>query len=358
MKKRIVLGYPVNSEHIQLIQQSAESNGIQADVVACEQQELPKALLDADIFCGHGKVPINWSDIVAKGKLKWIQSSAAGLDHCLVPSVVESEIMVTGASGLFSPQVAETAIALLLGLVRKMNEFWVAQQNRVFERRPTDQLHGKNVGIVGMGGNGLQIARCLEPFGPILSGVDYFHGQDWPPSLTKVYSVEEVEEFLAPLDVLILTVGLTSMTTRWFDSGKLNALRDGAYVINVGRGDVLVETDLVESLQSGKLAGAGLDVCETEPLPPESKLWELSNVLISPHIGAQSPDRYDLVTKLFCENLQAYCRQIQTVSNEPDAAGETNQLINLVDKQLGFPHPKNRLTPSTLEKWKNNVTIL
>ncbi len=346
---KIVLGYPVNSEHVTRIQQTAEQCGLPANVVACEQPETPTALLDAEVFCGHAKVPVDWPAIVAGDKLKWIQSSAAGLDHCLVPSVVDSDILVTGASGLFSPQVAETTAALLFGLVRRMNEFWPAQQNKIFERRPTDQLHGKNVGIVALGGNGLQIAKCLKPFGVKITGVDYFHDQDWPEYIDRVFAVEAIDEFLTDVDVLILTVGLTAQTSRWFDKTKLSRLRNGAYVINVGRGDVLVEADLVAALESGKLTAAGLDVCETEPLPHSSKLWDLPNVLISPHIGAQSPDRYDLVTQLFCQNLVAFSRWYLS---ESDSGADAVGFVNLVDKRLAFPHPQNRLQPGQLEQWK------
>ena len=128
---------------------------------------------------------------------------------------------------------------------------------------------------------------------------------------------------------MILCVPLNDQTRFLIDARALSQMKPGSYLINVARGPVVREADLVQALQSGHLAGAGLDVAEVEPLPPESPLWDLPNVLITPHVGAQAADRLDVTTKLFCDNLRRY------------AAGEP--LINIVDKTLGFPRPEDRL---------------
>jgi len=145
---RIVLCYPVECSHIAQIQAAWPD----AEIVDAGQERIANELPGADIYCGHAKVPVPWDEVVAAGRLQWIQSSAAGLDHCLVPSVIESEIPVTSASGVLARQVVDHTLALLAGLLRDLPTFFRAQQKREFIRRPTRDLHGARIGIVGLGG--------------------------------------------------------------------------------------------------------------------------------------------------------------------------------------------------------------
>ncbi len=146
---RIVLCYAVSERNIAQIQAAAP----EAEIVNAGQENVASELPSADIFCGHAKVPVDWPAAVKQGRLRWIQSSAAGMDHCLVPAVIAAdEIVVTSASGLFADQVAEQTLALLFGLVRSLPVFFRAQQRHDFTRRATSDLHGKTVGILGFGG--------------------------------------------------------------------------------------------------------------------------------------------------------------------------------------------------------------
>src|ERR1051325_8657477 len=128
---RIVLCYPVEKRHYEQICAAAPGH----DVVDAGQERIAQELLEADIFCGHAKVRVPWAEVVRRGRLKWIQSSAAGLDHCLTPETIPSPIVVTSASGLFAEAVAEQTLALLLGLLRDLPTFFHAQQKREFVRR-------------------------------------------------------------------------------------------------------------------------------------------------------------------------------------------------------------------------------
>ncbi len=168
---RIVLGYPVQERHIRQIAAVAPH----AEIVAADQSEIPEAVLEADVFCGHAKErPVPWDRVVAQGRLQWIQSSAAGMDHCLTPEVVRSSIRVTSASGLFADQVAEQTLALLLGLLRSLPVFFRAAQRKEFIRRPTADLHGATIGILGFGGNGRRLAELLTHFRTRILATDYF----------------------------------------------------------------------------------------------------------------------------------------------------------------------------------------
>ncbi len=315
---RIVLCYPVERRHYHQI---ASVAGM-AEVVDAGQQHIASEILRADIFCGHAKVPMDWPAVVQGGRLKWIQSSAAGLDHCLVPSVIESEIIVTSASGVLADQVSEHATALVTALTRKLPVFFRAQQAKEFVRRPTGDLHHSTLGIVGFGGVGRRIAEVLSPFKTRILATDVFP-IDKPDYVEALWPAERLIELLAEVDILILSAPLTPTTRGMIGAKELATMKKGALLVNVARGPLVVERDLIDALESGHLAGAALDVTEQEPLPPTSKLWDLPNVIITPHVAGQSRLRIDQMTDFFCDNLTRY------LAGRP--------LRNLVDKQLGFP---------------------
>ncbi|MGB1927188.1 MAG: D-2-hydroxyacid dehydrogenase, partial [Rubripirellula sp.] len=311
---------PVEQRHLDQIQKAAPD----AEIVNAGQERIDELLPSADIFIGHAKVPVNWERVLNAGNLKWIQSSAAGLDHCLVPGVVVSDIIVSSASGLFAPQVAEQTFALLMGLLRGMPRFFRAEEKREFIRLPTDDLRGKTIGIVGMGGNGRVLAKTLSPWDVTVLATDYYP-IDPPPEIQRLMPADSLDTLLAVSDVVILTLPLNENTMGLFDESKFSIMKPGSYLINVARGAVVQEDALVTALQSGRIAGAGLDVTEVEPLSPESKLWDDPKVLITPHVGAQSARRVDDTTDLASHNLERYL--------------EGEMPLNIVDKKLGFPHP-------------------
>ena len=317
---RIVLCYEVTPAQIAQIEAAAPD----AEVVNAGQQRVDELLPTADIYIGHAKVPVDWDRVLAAKRLRWIQSSAAGLDHCLVPAVIDSDILVSSASGLFAAQVAEQTCALLFGLLRKLPLFFRAQAKREFIRLPTDDLRGKTVGIVGLGGNGRMLSRVLSPWDVRIVATDYFP-IDQPPEVDQLWPADRLDELLSVSDVVILALPQNQQTTGLFDADRIARMRSGSYLINVARGAVVVETALVDALASGHLAGAGLDVTEVEPLAATSLLWDNPKVIITPHVGAQSSRRNDDATDFACLNLRRYL------------AGE--QPYNRVDKKLGFPHP-------------------
>jgi D-3-phosphoglycerate dehydrogenase len=318
--QRIVLCYPVEDHHVAQIAATAPG----AEIVDAGQERVAAELLRADIFCGHPKVPVPWEEVVQAARLRWIQSSAAGLDHCLVPSVVESDIIITSASGVLANQVADHSIALLTGLLRSLPTFFRAQQKHEFIRRPTRDLHGARIGIIGLGRNGRRLAEVLSAFRTTIVATDWFPVNK-PPHVAELLPADAVDAILPRIDILILAAPLTDRTRGMINGRRLALLPRGAVVINVARGPLVVEHDLVEALESGHLGGAGLDVTDPEPLPPDSRLWEMPNVIITPHVGGQSATRIDDMTSFFCANLERYL------------AGRS--LCNLVDKRLGFPLP-------------------
>ncbi|HET6883480.1 MAG TPA: D-2-hydroxyacid dehydrogenase [Pirellulales bacterium] len=316
---RLVLCYPVEQRHLRQIAAAAPG----AEIVDAGQEGIAQEILAADVFCGHAKVhPVPWDEVVRRGRLKWIQSSAAGMDHCLVPPVIDSDIIVTSASGVLADQVAEHALALTTGLLRSLPVFFRAQQKKEFIRRPTRDLHRATIGIVGFGGNGRRLAEVLRVFKGRIVATDVFP-VDKPDYVESLWPAERLDDLLAISDVVILAAPLVPATRGMIDARAIARMKPGAILVNMARGPLVVESALVDALQSEHLAGAGLDVTEIEPLPPESPLWDLPNCIITPHVGGQSATRIDDMTHFFCENLARW------------QAGR--RLLNLVDKRLGFP---------------------
>lgn len=321
----IALCYPVENHHL-----ARYSNAFpDAHIVNAGQEGIATAIGSADVFVGHAKVPVDWETTVRNGQLKFIQSSAAGLDHCLTPPVIASEIRVASASGLFAQQVAEQTMSLLFGLIRSAPVFFHQQSKKQYVRRPTDDLCGKRIGIVGLGGNGRRIAELLKPFGVEIHAVDAYP-TDQPDCVSTLRSPDHLLDLASQSDVLLLCTPLNDNTFHLIDQRVFSAMPRGSYFVNVARGQCVKETDLVAALLPDKddppqLAGAGIDVAEVEPLPADSPLWELPNVIITPHVGAQSANRVDDSTRLACENIRRW------------HAGET--IINEVSKNLGFPTP-------------------
>ena len=315
---RIVLCYPVEKRHYDQIAAVVPD----AELVDAGQERIATEILAADIFCGHAKVPMPWEAVVQQGRLKWIQSSAAGLDHCLVPAVVESDIIITSASGVLANQVAEHTIALITAWLRSLPVFFRAQQSKEYIRRPTRDLHHSTVGIVGFGGVGRRVAEVLAPFKVRILATDLYP-VDKPAHVESLWPAERLDDLLGQVDILILCLPLTPETRGMFDATRLSKVRRGALLVNVARGPLVVEADLVTALESGHLVGAVADVAAEEPLPASSKLWDMPNVILTPHVAGQSKLRIDNMTDFFCDNLRRY------VQGEP--------LKNLVDKRLGFP---------------------
>ncbi len=313
---RIVLCYPVEAGHVEQIRAAAPG----WEVIDAGQQRIADELPTASILCGHVKVPVPWDEVVSKGQLKWIQSSAAGLDHCLVPSVVD--IQVTSASGVLADQVAEHTLALILASLRRLPLFWRAQGEKQFQRQPTRDLHRATVGIVGFGGIGRRVAELLAGFKTRIVATDMFP-VDQPDHVDQLWPADQLPRLLGQSDIVILCVPLTEVTHGMINARMFGMMKPQALLVNVARGPIVVEADLVEALRRQTIAAAALDVTAQEPLPPESALWDLANVLITPHVAGQSVRRSDDMTDFFCQNLDRFLR------GQP--------LRNLVDKRLGYP---------------------
>ncbi len=245
---RIVLCYPVEARHIAQIQTAAPD----CEIVDAGQDHIAELLPAADIYCGHAKVPVPWDAVVAGGRLQWIQSSAAGMDHCLVPAVVKSDILVTSASGVLANQVADHTMALLAGSLRRLPEFFQAMEKREFIRHPTKDLHRATMGIVGLGGNGRRLAQVLSAFRTTILATDWFPINK-PDHVAELLPADQIDVILPRCDAVIVAVPLNGVTQDMFDARRIGRMQEGSVLINMARGPIVVEDALVDALESDHL---------------------------------------------------------------------------------------------------------
>jgi phosphoglycerate dehydrogenase-like enzyme len=237
--------------------------------------------------------------------LQWVHTHSAGADRPIYPELIARGVTVTTSSGLTADTVAQSAVAGLLSLGRRFPRLAEAQRRGAWEplideRAPRD-LKGQVAVVVGLGPIGLEIARLLDAIGLHVIGVRT--SAQPAPHCAETIAYADLTKVLPRADWLVLACPLTETTRRLISADLLSKLPRGAHLINVARGEVVVEHDLIEALRSGHLAGAFLDVFELEPLANESPLWTMPDVMVTPHTASHSVGYYTRVGELFLDNL-------------------------------------------------------
>lgn len=306
----------IDDESVEAIQRTAPD----AKVVAPTKEDLAAELADAEIFYGYHSPEL----FHGAEKLCWIQSAAAGLDAMVDAPLIERGLTITNASGVHAPQVAEAAWALTLALTRGLPSYFRHQEKHLWEWSTHFDLDGATAGIIGLGGIGRRYARVAAAFGMQVLAVDA-HEPPRPDSVEAVWSLDRLNELLATADVVLISCPATKETHHLIDAERLAHMRPTAFLVNIARGDIVHEDALAASLRTGQIAGAGIDVCAAEPLPPESTLWDTPNLVITPHCAGLSPNRRRRLIEFFCQNLRRY------LDGEP--------LLNVVDPRIGYPVP-------------------
>jgi phosphoglycerate dehydrogenase-like enzyme len=250
--------------------------------------------------------------------LQWIQSMASGVDAIVKLPSLRKEVLLTSTRGIHAPQMAEMAILLMLSLNRNFPQIIRNQDKGIWERWPAKLLYQKKVGILGIGAIGEEIARKCKAFGMTVFGIDIV--QRKVDAVDYSYGPEDLLKVVQEVDYLIIVVPLTPQTRKMVGTKVLSSMKPTAFLINIGRGEIIDENALIHSLESGKIAGAALDVFSQEPLPKDHALWRTKNVIITPHIGGTSTIYVDQVLSIFEENLRRFLK------------GERQTLINLLER--------------------------
>ena len=257
--------------------------------------------------------------------LRWIQTSSAGVDGICTPALrARPEIALTAARGIHGDQMAEHTLALLLALTRSLPTFLRQQARREWKRHTLPEMRGKRLVVVGYGTIGKSIARLALAVGLAVTGVRRRGDSGGPSDVEGVHVVpgDALDEAIAGADYVVVTLPLTEDTRGMFDAVRFARMKPGAFFVNVGRGPVVDEPALVRAVTEGPLGGAALDVFAEEPLPAASPLWELPNVIVTPHVAAASPRYFEQVMHVFADNLERF------LAGEP--------LRHAVDASLGY----------------------
>jgi phosphoglycerate dehydrogenase-like enzyme len=248
----------------------------------------------------------NFERVVDAGtELRWVTTQAAGVEHLPLKLFEARGLVLTNGAGLGAIPISEYVVMALLAGLKGLPEMVRAKDRREWlEQPPTlTVLHGKRVLIYGYGSIGRAIGERLKPFGVVVTGIRRHPGDE-----PGVIPATDWEARLPETDLLILSVPVTPTTRALVGPSQLAALPKGAWVANIARGDLIDEAALVDALKSGHLGGAYLDVTRTEPLPPESELWSLPNLILTPHASWASDDFLNRAATIFLDNLDRYRR--------------------------------------------------
>jgi phosphoglycerate dehydrogenase-like enzyme len=300
--------------------------GVVAEVAdlafADTESDLAEALAGADVLFAwrprSGLLEPTWERAV---DLRWVQAASAGVEDLLFPGLVDSHVVLTNARGVFDDAIAEYVLGLLLTFSKGLPGVLERQRRREWSDRDTERLAGKRLLVVGVGSIGRAIGKACKAIGMTVRGVGTAaRGGD--AVFARVVGSEDLADACAWADVVVNALPATPETRRRFDEEVFAAMRPSTRFVNIGRGSTVDERALVLALQEGRLAGAALDVFEREPLPQDSPLWDMSNVIVSPHVSGNFAGWREAVVVLFVENLQRY------LTGRP--------LRNVVDKERGY----------------------
>lgn len=284
----------------------ADHNGIPPNLSSEQHARWSAILRRADILFDFDKLePGNMAHNAPR--LRWVQATSAGIGEFLRKTGLDnSNIIFTTASGVHSRPLAEFTMLGLLYFFRDVPYLNARKQQHHWERYTVRGLDGARVLVVGLGSLGRAIARDCASFGMEVWGTRRRAGGDCPEGVTRLIEQQRIREALPDVDALVLACPLTEETRLLIDRPEIEALKPGAVVVNISRGQVINETALFEALKSGRIKGAALDVFEVEPLPKESPIWDLPNVLISPHSASTVAAENSRIVDLFLDNLSRF----------------------------------------------------
>lgn len=286
------------------------------------EDALLSMLAEAEVLLDFPRGHVNDLTRVAPN-LRWVQGSMAGAGEVAEKAgLLQTGVVVTTASGVFSGPLAEFALGAMLHHAKRFERLRRDKEERRWRDDPVDTLEGKTLCLVGVGSIGRAVSERARPFGMRVIGVKRIVRDDDPAHehADELFETSHLHEVLARADYAVASLPLTPQTEGLLDAQAIEAMKPGAFFVNVGRGKVVDEAALVDALAEGRISGAALDVFAEEPLPEESPLWGMENVIVSPHgtdnvVGLS--DR--LLVDLFCENLRRY------LAGEP--------MLNVLDKE-------------------------
>ncbi len=291
-------------------------------VFAASEEEQAAEIEDADVFMGTP----NRDVFLASDRLRWLHCPGTGIDKLMsIPEIVNSDVVLTNARGPHAAPMADHVMSVCLAFAHRTNEMMADQRARVWDTGKYDgsiiEMEGSAMGIVALGGIGLAVARRAAGFGMKVYAVDK-NPFDPPPGVEAVWGLDSLDDLMRMSDWLVVTAPYTNDTKGMIGASGLALMKPTAHLIVISRGGVVDEDALFDAVSNRKIAGAGIDAFEFEPLPDDSRWWDLDNVIISPHASALTVEMWEGRREIFRENLRRF------LANEP--------FIYVCDKTAGF----------------------
>lgn len=317
-----VLGTAFDENHMAKIRTAAENCGCTVNFYRTHEEALPH-IADVDIFFGPSDAR-SPEMVKAMPGLKWFASYYAGVDPLLPKGALPEKVILTNGSGAYGVTIAEHMVMVCLMMLRRYPEYYGFVQNREFRSDlMIGSLYGATIVICGTGDIGSNFAKRLRAFCPAkIIGVNRTGRA--AEGFNAVIPMTEIDSILPQADVLALTLPGTPLTDNLISRERIAAMKRGAYIVNVGRGNCIDQTAVIDALNAGHLAGAALDVFRTEPVPQEDPAWSTKGLLFTPHCSGKMTMAYtrDTLVNTFCENLARFCK------GQP--------MAHAVDRQLGY----------------------
>ncbi|MFJ7509071.1 D-2-hydroxyacid dehydrogenase [Peribacillus simplex] len=260
-------------------------------------------IADAEVIAGWKS---EMSESIIESEVKWIQTWSAGVNALPLKNLEQKDVQITTANGVHAYPISETIFALMLALTRKVDTYIKQQQAKTWHHAHMKQeIHEKTIGIIGVGKIGKETAKIAKAFGMTVLGMR--HSGKSEEFVDEMFTQKQLNVLLPRCDYIVVTLPLTPETRNMFGKKEFQLMKPSAFFINIGRGNIVIQNELVQALKHKDIAGAGLDVFETEPLPENNPLWELNNVIITPHTSGNT-EFYDqrLIQEIFMPNLKNY----------------------------------------------------
>ena len=316
LEENVVVTEGFTQEHLSKIQAVSEDFDI---VVPQTAEETQAEIRGTDIVFGD----FSRAMFAEACNLRWVQSIGSGIDGVLFDDFVESDIILTSAKGTVGTHLADHAWALILALTRGIHtalreKTWSV---RMPIRARSWELAGMTLGVFGLGGTGVEVARRAQGFGMRTIALDS-ENVNKPSFVEEVWPLDRFYDLLEESDIVVICLPLTHETRGVFEAKAFSHMRNHALLINVTRGDIVDGPSLLEALEKGAIGGAGLDTSPGEPLPDDHPLWNMENVVVTPHTAGGSPVRVARIVDVFCDNLKRYL--------------EGRPLTGVIDKHKGY----------------------
>ncbi|MGP1909669.1 D-2-hydroxyacid dehydrogenase [Metabacillus sp. JX24] len=318
-KRKMIITQDLQENHLNEIRELAAG----WDIIAGRDESVWRShLSEAEIIAGWKK-GMEETCLHESSRLRWVQSWSAGVNSMPLQALEKKEVILTSANGVHANPISETIFALMLGLTRKIHAYVRNQSEKKWHHENMKlEIHGKTIGVIGVGAIGQETAKIAKAFGMTVLGVR--HSGKPADFVDEMYTQADLNSILPRCDYVAVTVPLTLETERLFTYEQFKRMKPSAYFINIGRGEVVEEAALIQALEENEIAGAGLDVFEHEPLGVKSPLWEFENVIITPHTSGSTEFYNERLTEnILIPNLKTYL-------------SDRVPSVNLVDYKKGY----------------------